>query len=73
MVPGLIAFLGQWDNAPCPDRVFKGKKLPGRMGGVRVTAPQGGSGRGSRADREPDSSQRPIPGSKGRIVFIRKS
>lgn len=55
-----------------PSRVFKGRKLPGRMGGVRVTAP-----RVTVLEVRPDENlillKGPIPGANGGIVFIRKS
>ena len=55
-----------------PSRVFKGRKLPGRMGGVRVTAP-----RVKVLEVRPDENliflKGPIPGANGGIVFIRKS
>lgn len=55
-----------------PGRVFKGKKLPGRMGGVRVTAPRV-EVLEVRADQNLILLKGPIPGSRGAIVFIRKS
>ena len=54
-----------------PSRVFKGKKLPGRMGGVRVTAPSV-----TVFEVRPDENlvllKGPVPGSRGGIVLIRK-
>ena len=55
-----------------PSRVFKGKKLPGRLGGVRVTAPRVEVIE-VRADENVILLKGPIPGSRGGIVFIRKS
>jgi large subunit ribosomal protein L3 len=55
-----------------PSRVFKGKKLPGRLGGVRVTAPRVEVIE-VRSDENLILLKGPIPGSKGGIVFIRKS
>jgi large subunit ribosomal protein L3 len=55
-----------------PSRVFKGKKLPGRLGGVRVTAPRVEVIE-VRSDENVILLKGPIPGSKGGIVFIRKS
>ncbi len=54
-----------------PSRVFKGKKLPGRMGGVRVTAPTV-TVMEVRADENLLLVKGPIPGSNGGIVLIRK-
>jgi large subunit ribosomal protein L3 len=54
-----------------PSRVFKGKRLPGRMGGVRVTAPSV-----KILEVRPDENllflKGPIPGARGSIVLIRK-
>ncbi|MBI5572798.1 MAG: 50S ribosomal protein L3 [Desulfomonile tiedjei] len=54
-----------------PSRVFKGKKLPGRLGGVRVTAPSV-----TVFEVRPDENlvllKGPVPGSRGGIVLIRK-
>jgi large subunit ribosomal protein L3 len=55
-----------------PGRVFKGKKLPGRMGGVRVTAPRVEVFE-VRAEQNLILLKGPVPGSRGAIVFIRKS
>ena len=55
-----------------PSRVFKGKKLPGRMGGVRVTAPRVEVIE-VRSDENLILLKGPIPGSRGGIVLIRKS
>lgn len=55
-----------------PSRVFKGKKLPGRLGGVRVTAPRVEVIE-VRTDENVILLKGPIPGSRGGIVFIRKS
>jgi large subunit ribosomal protein L3 len=55
-----------------PSRVFKGKKLPGRLGGVRVTAPRVEVIE-VRSDENVILLKGPIPGSRGGIVFIRKS
>ncbi|MEW6350424.1 MAG: 50S ribosomal protein L3 [Thermodesulfobacteriota bacterium] len=54
-----------------PSRVFKNKKLPGRMGGVRVTAPTVTIVE-VRADENLLLVRGPIPGSNGGIVLIRK-
>jgi large subunit ribosomal protein L3 len=55
-----------------PSRVFKGKRMPGRMGGVRVTAPSV-----KIIEVRPDENliflKGPVPGPKGAIVLIRKS
>jgi large subunit ribosomal protein L3 len=54
-----------------PSRVFKGKKLPGRLGGARVTAPSV-----TVFEVRPDENlvllKGPVPGSRGGIVLIRK-
>lgn len=54
-----------------PSRVFKGKKLPGRLGGAKVTSPSV-----KVVDVRPDENliflKGPVPGAKGTIVFIRK-
>jgi large subunit ribosomal protein L3 len=54
-----------------PSKVFKGKRLPGRMGGVQVTAPSV-----EVVDVRPDENvvllKGPIPGPAGSIVLIRK-
>lgn len=55
-----------------PSRVFKGRKLPGRMGGVRVTAPRV-KVLEVRADENLIFLKGPIPGANGGIVFIRKN
>ncbi len=55
-----------------PSRVFKGKKMPGRMGGVRVTAPRVEVIE-VRSEENLILLKGPIPGSRGGIVFIRKS
>jgi len=55
-----------------PSRVFKGKKLPGRLGGVRVTAPRVEVIE-VRTDENVILLKGPIPGARGGIVFIRKS
>lgn len=55
-----------------PSRVFKGKKLPGRMGGVRVTAPSVTVVE-VRADENLILLKGPVPGARGGIVVIRKS
>ncbi len=54
-----------------PARIFKGKKMPGRMGGVRVTAPNV-QVVDVRADENLIFLKGPIPGSRGSIVLIRK-
>lgn len=54
-----------------PSRVFKGKKLPGRMGGAQVTAPSV-----EVVEVRPDENvvllKGPIPGPAGSIILIRK-
>lgn len=54
-----------------PARIFKGKRMPGRMGGVRVTAPSV-----MVMEVRPDENliflKGPIPGARGSIVLIRK-
>ncbi|MEW6140529.1 MAG: 50S ribosomal protein L3 [Thermodesulfobacteriota bacterium] len=54
-----------------PSRVFKGKRLPGRLGGVQVTAPSVEVVE-VRADENVVLLKGPIPGPAGAIVFIRK-
>lgn len=54
-----------------PSRVFKGKKLPGRLGGVKVTAPKVKVIE-VRADENLIFLKGPVPGARGTIVFIRK-
>ncbi|MDQ7782169.1 MAG: 50S ribosomal protein L3 [Desulfomonilaceae bacterium] len=54
-----------------PARIFKGKKMPGRMGGARVTAPSV-QVLEVRADENLIFLKGPIPGSRGSIVLIRK-
>lgn len=55
-----------------PSRVFKGKRMPGRMGGVQVTAPSV-----KIIEVRPDENliflKGPVPGPNGAIVLIRKS
>ncbi len=55
-----------------PARIFKGKKMPGRMGGKRVTSP-----RVKVVEVRPDDNliflKGPVPGANGGIVFIRKN
>ncbi len=55
-----------------PSRVFKGKKLPGRLGGKQVTAPSVKVVE-VRADENLVLLKGPIPGPPGGIVLIRKS
>jgi large subunit ribosomal protein L3 len=54
-----------------PSRIFKGKKMPGRMGGKSVTAPTV-----QVVEVRPDENllflRGPIPGPRGSIVLIRK-
>jgi len=54
-----------------PSRVFKGKKLPGRLGGARVTTPKV-KVLEVRADDNLIFLKGPIPGANGSIVLIRK-
>jgi large subunit ribosomal protein L3 len=55
-----------------PSRVFKGKRLPGRMGGAQVTVPSV-----QVVEVRPDENliflKGPVPGPRGGIVLIRKS
>ncbi|MBU4194076.1 MAG: 50S ribosomal protein L3 [Actinobacteria bacterium] len=55
-----------------PSRVFKGKKMPGRMGGVRVTAL---NLLVVKVDREKDllMVKGSVPGPRGSIVIVRES
>jgi len=55
-----------------PSRVFKGKRLPGRMGGRRVTQPSV-EVLEVRADENLIFLKGPVPGPRGAIVLIRKS
>jgi len=54
-----------------PSRIFKGKRMPGRMGGVRVTAPSV-----QVIEVRPEENliflKGPVPGPRGGIVVIRK-
>lgn len=54
-----------------PSRVFKGKRLPGRMGGKQVTSP-----RVRVVEVRPDENllflKGPVPGARGSILVIRK-
>jgi large subunit ribosomal protein L3 len=54
-----------------PSRVFKGKKMPGRLGGTSVTAPMV-----EVLEVRPDENliflKGPIPGARGSLVIIRK-
>lgn len=54
-----------------PSRVFKGKKMPGRLGGAKVTAP-----RVEVVEVRPDENliflKGPVPGARGSLVVIRK-
>ena len=54
-----------------PSRVFKGRKMPGRMGGASVTCPSVEVVQ-VRADENLILLKGPIPGSRGSIVIIRK-
>lgn len=54
-----------------PSRIFRGKRMPGRLGGVRVTAPNV-QVLEVRADENLIFLKGPIPGSRGSIVLIRK-
>lgn len=55
-----------------PSRIFKGKKMPGRLGGEQVTVPSIRV-----VDVRPESNlifvKGPIPGANGGIIVIRKS
>jgi len=54
-----------------PSRIFKGKRMPGRMGGVRVTSPSV-----QVIEVRPEENliflKGPVPGPRGGIVVIRK-
>jgi len=54
-----------------PSRVFKGRRLPGRMGGKQVTSP-----RVQILEVRPDENllflKGPVPGARGSILVIRK-
>jgi large subunit ribosomal protein L3 len=64
-IPGSVGQCAQ------PSRVFKGVKMPGRMGGRRVTAPSV-----TVVEVRPDENlillKGPVPGANGGIVLIRK-
>lgn len=64
-IPGSVGQCAQ------PSRVFKGLKMPGRMGGGRVTAPSV-----TVVEVRPDENlillKGPVPGANGGIVLIRK-
>jgi len=64
-IPGSVGQCAQ------PSRVFKGRRLPGRLGGVQVTAPRVEVVE-VRADENVILLKGPIPGANGGIVFIRK-
>jgi large subunit ribosomal protein L3 len=55
-----------------PSRVFKGRRMPGRLGGARVTVPSV-----TVIEVRPDENllllKGPVPGANGGIIFIRKS
>jgi len=55
-----------------PARIFRGKKMPGRLGGVRTTIPSVKILE-VRADENLLLLKGPIPGADGGIVLIRKS
>jgi large subunit ribosomal protein L3 len=55
-----------------PARIFKGKKMPGRLGGAQVTIPRAKVVQ-VRADDNLIFLKGPIPGANGGIVFLRKS
>ena len=63
---------GSIGAAATPGRVFKGKKMAGRMGGDRVTV-QNLTVHSVDADRGLVLIQGAIPGAAGRLVFIRNS
>jgi large subunit ribosomal protein L3 len=54
-----------------PSRIFRGKRLPGRMGGAQVTAPSVKVYE-VRADENLVLLKGPVPGPSGAIVLIRK-
>ncbi len=55
-----------------PARIFRGKKMPGRLGGVKVTSPRVKVVE-VRADDNLVFLKGPIPGANGGIVLIRKN
>jgi large subunit ribosomal protein L3 len=54
-----------------PSRVFKGQKMPGRLGGTKVTAPRV-EVLEVRSDENLIFLKGPIPGARGSLVIIRK-
>lgn len=63
---------GSVGQCASPSRIFRGKKMPGRLGGVQVTAPRVKVVE-VRAEDNLIFLKGPIPGANGGIVFIRKS
>jgi large subunit ribosomal protein L3 len=59
-------------GATDPARVFKGRKLPGRMGGDRVTI-QGLTVAGVDIDRNLILVRGAVPGTRGGLVVVRES
>lgn len=63
---------GSVGGAATPGRVFKGKKLPGRMGGERVTL-QNLTVQAIDADKGLILVKGAVPGARGRLVFVRNA
>lgn len=63
---------GSIGQCATPSRVFKGKKMPGRMGGDRVTA-QNLLVVGVDRDKDLLLVKGAVPGAKGTVVLIRES
>ena len=63
---------GSVGGAATPGRVFKGKKLPGRMGGERVTL-QNLTVQAVDADKGLILVKGAVPGARGRLVFVRNA
>lgn len=61
---------GSVGGAATPGRVFKGKKLPGRMGGERVTL-QNLTVQAVDAEKSLILVKGAVPGARGRLVFVR--
>ena len=63
---------GSVGGAATPGRVFKGKKLPGRMGGERVTL-QNLTVQAIDAEKGLLLVKGAVPGARGRLVFVRNA
>ena len=63
---------GSVGGAATPGRVFKGKKLPGRMGGERVTL-QNLTVQAVDAEKSLILVKGAVPGARGRLVFVRNA